>query len=156
VTEICTFKPFPAAAIAVTGISVCCLLRAQAPVGVAKGFRHVIEDNGRPIAVLSGTSVRPVEGAGLQQMRVEALRVETFDKNGTPELVADAPECLLDLSNKTNKLISSNGPIHVRHVAGLYRVSGVGFLWNQGNGRLTISNQAFTAVRMTASTPFRP
>ena len=89
---------------------------------------------------LSGTEAAPQPG-GL--LLVRRLRLETFDADGTPEIVADAPECVYDT---LNGVASSPGHLKVQTGDGKFRVEGDGFLWRQADSFLTISNNVKTVI----------
>lgn len=76
---------------------------------------------------------------------VRQFRVETYRDDGTPELVGEAPECLLNLSTKD---ISSAGPLAVRQADGQFTVRGEGFVWHHESGRLVLSNKVHTTFRL--------
>ena len=77
--------------------------------------------------------------------RLRGFRVETYRDDGTPELVGEAPECLLNLSTKD---VVSAGPLSVRQADGLFSVRGEGFAWSQESGRLVLSNKVHTTFRL--------
>ena len=90
---------------------------------------------------LAGTEAIP-QPNGL--VLVRQLKLETYETNGHPQFVVLAPECLYDQLHRT---ASSAGPLEVRQAAGLVRITGQGFSWNQDEEFLTVSNQDVTEIR---------
>ena len=89
---------------------------------------------------LSGAEAQPLPG-GL--LAIKGLRLETFELNGKPEIVVNAPECTYDQLNGT---ASSPGRLQVQYQKGKIRVEGEGFLWRQSDSFLTISNRVSTVL----------
>ncbi len=119
--------------------------RAQAPAGPAtgpSGFSFPYKDKAGVLkARFTGASSTP-KSPTLHLVR--QFRVETFRGDGTPELVGEAPECLLDLSTKD---VSSAGELAVRRSDGQFSVRGEGFSWNHESGRLELSNKVHVTFR---------
>ena len=94
---------------------------------------------------LSGAEASPLPGGLLD---VKQLRVETFALDGRPELVVRAPQCnYAPLDGVAN----SAGAISLQTADGKFRVEGEGFLWQQNNSFLTISNRVRTLIETTSS-----
>ena len=91
---------------------------------------------------LSGAEASPQPGGLLV---IKQLKVETFDLNGKPEIVVDAPECVYDT---LNGVATSPGQLQMRTGDGRFRVEGEGFLWRQTNSLLTISNRTRTVIEI--------
>ena len=91
---------------------------------------------------LSGAEASPQSG-GL--LIVKQLEVETFDLNGKPEIVVDAPECVYDT---LKSVATSPGQLQVQYGDGKFRVEGEGFLWRQSDSFLTISNRVRTVIEI--------
>jgi hypothetical protein len=89
---------------------------------------------------LSGAEAQPLPG-GL--LAIKQLQLETFELDGKPEIVVNAPECLYDQLNGT---ASSPGRLQVQTGDGKIRVEGEGFLWRQSDSFLTISNRVSTVL----------
>ena len=89
---------------------------------------------------LSGAEAQPLPG-GL--LAIKQLKLETFELNGKPEIVVNAPECIYDQLNGT---ANSPGRLLVQYQEGKIRVAGEGFLWRQGDSHLTISNRVSTVL----------
>jgi hypothetical protein len=131
---------------------------AQAPAGPAtgpSGFSFPYKDKAGVLkARFTGASSTP-KSPTLHLVR--QFRVETFRGDGTPDLVGEAPECLLDLSTKD---VSSAGQLAVRRSDGQFSVRGEGFSWNHESGRLELSNKVHVTFRAdpfaSASKPADP
>lgn len=92
---------------------------------------------------LSGTDALPrPDNNG--SVSIKNLKLETFNTNGSPDLVIEAPECVFDT---INGVANSAGPLQVRSADGRYRITGLGFLWQQDDSALTISNQVKTVIK---------
>jgi hypothetical protein len=89
---------------------------------------------------LSGAEAQPLAG-GL--LAIKQLKLETFNTNGSPAMVVEAPECVYDTLNGT---ANSPGHLQLRTGDGGFRVEGEGFLWRQNDSSLTISNQVRTVI----------
>ena len=89
---------------------------------------------------LSGAEAQPLAG-GL--LAIKKLKLETFNTNGSPAMIVEAPECVYDTLNGT---ANSPGHLQLRTGDGGFRVEGEGFLWRQGDSSLTISNQVQTVI----------
>ncbi|MGA2029101.1 MAG: hypothetical protein ABSG87_03410 [Verrucomicrobiota bacterium] len=89
---------------------------------------------------LSGSEAQPQSG-GL--LAIKQLKLETFDVDGKPGIVARAPECVYDT---LNNVASSPGHLEVQTGDGKFRVEGDGFLWRQNDSFLTISNHVRTVI----------
>jgi hypothetical protein len=89
---------------------------------------------------LSGSEAQPQPG-GL--LAIKQLKLETFDVDGKPGIVASAPECVYDT---LNAVASSPGHLEVQTGDGKFRVEGEGFLWRQNDSFLTISNNVHSVI----------
>jgi len=89
---------------------------------------------------LSGAEAQPQAGGLLV---IKQLRLETFNANGKPEMVVNAPECVYNTFNRT---ASSPGHLTALTGDGKFRVEGDGFLWRQNDSFLTISNHVRTVI----------
>lgn len=76
---------------------------------------------------------------------VKGFRCETFNPDGTPNLVLEAPTCLFNLST-TNA--SSSGPLTVTQAGDAFSLTGDGFNWNHSSQRLQISNNVHAVFRL--------
>jgi len=89
---------------------------------------------------LSGAEAQPAAGGRLV---IKQLKLETFDARGQTEMIVNAPECIYDTFNRT---ASSAGHLQAQTGNGRFRVEGDGFLWQQNDSLLTISNNVHTAI----------
>jgi hypothetical protein len=87
-----------------------------------------------------------IEGHPLSEdlFLVKQMKLETFDTNGAPRYIIEAPECVYD---HTRGLASSAGPLDVRQADGEVELTGVGFLWREDDKFLTVSNQVLTQIK---------
>ena len=89
---------------------------------------------------LSGTEGQPLPGGILL---IKQLKLETFNTNGSPQAVVEAPECVYDTMHDT---VNSAGHLQLRSGDGKIRTEGDGFLWRQDDSFLTISNHHHTMI----------
>ena len=90
---------------------------------------------------LSGKRAQP---SGPGRYLIKQLRLETFHEDGEPEITIEAPECLYDFTART---ASSPGPLKIQAGGGRFLITGEGFLWQQAQASLIISNRVSTLVR---------
>lgn len=115
----------------------------------AKGYK-VAEHYGPPHesqikSLLEGGSFTPLVGG--QTLLSNGITLQTFTESNTLQLVIKAPECLYDSAAQT---ASSTGPLRVETPDGKFSIEGRGFLWQQTNTSLFISNQVHTVVTSDA------
>src|SRR5262249_32587022 len=82
--------------------------------------------------------------------------LETFTEDGKRELLVEVPQCVYDSNQRT---ASSPGALRVEAVDGQFSIEGEGFLWQQTNSTLVISNQVHSVIQptlLTASAAFGP
>jgi lipopolysaccharide export system protein LptA len=77
------------------------------------------------------------------QYLVTEAKLQTFRESGEPELVVQTPECVYNSALRT---ISSPGALRVLTGDGKFSISGEGFLWQQTNANLAISNGASLTI----------
>lgn len=125
---------------------------AQAPATAATNaprkaaFVLPLKKGDRLVARFSGEeSPRPL-GAGIVEIR--GFKVETFNADGTPNLVGEAPVCILNI---TSQNASSSGPLTVTQVGGAFSLRGEGFNWNHDEERLWLSNKVHAVFQLRAS-----
>jgi len=92
---------------------------------------------------LSGAEAQPQAGGLLV---IKQLKLETFNANGKPEMIVNAPECVYDTFNR---VANSPGHLQLQASDGKFHVEGDGFLWRQNDSFLTISNHVYTVIRNT-------
>jgi hypothetical protein len=89
---------------------------------------------------LSGAEAQPQAGGLLV---IKQLKLETFNLNGKPEMIVNAPECVYDTFNHVG---NSPGHLKAQTGDGQVQVEGDGFLWRQDESFLTISNNVRTVI----------
>ena len=58
-------------------------------------------------------------------------------------MTVEAPQCVYDPGQRS---ISSSGPLHMKTVDGKFSIDGEGFLWQQTNSTLLVSNRVHTII----------
>ena len=99
---------------------------------------------------LAGAEAQPLPGGLLV---IKQLKLETFNTNGTPQAVVEAPECVYDMQHRT---ANSAGHLRLQSGDGKIRTEGDGFLWRQDDSFLTISNHVHTVIKTGAWKPTKP
>jgi hypothetical protein len=94
---------------------------------------------------MSGANAEMLAG-GL--LLIKKLELEEFDEKGKLQFIITAPECVYD---PTKGVANSAGPLHLRTGDGQLQNDGEGFLWQQNDSLLTISNQVQTVIDKTAA-----
>lgn len=90
---------------------------------------------------LSGADASPLPD-GL--MDVKQLHIELFAVDGKRQLVVRAPQCTY---SPLDGLARSSGRLELQTGDGQFRLEGEGFLWQQGDSSLTISNHVHTVIQ---------
>jgi len=75
---------------------------------------------------------------------LKEMRIEMYREDGRREFVVIAPECIYDTAKQQ---ASSAGPLELQSGDGQFVTTGEGFLWNQADQNLRISNHVQTVVR---------
>ena len=70
-------------------------------------------------------------------------KYQTFREKGAGELTVQAPQCLYDAGQRS---ISSSGPLHMQTADGRFSIDGEGFLFQQTNSTLFVSNRVHTII----------
>ncbi len=92
-------------------------------------------------SVLEGARAQPQpDGRTL----VIGSKLQTFNENGDPELVVETPECMQDPKSHA---VSSAGPLHAHTADGKFSIEGEGFLCQQTNSSLFISNHVHSVAQ---------
>ena len=131
-------------------------LHARAPTQGAPGsmlrdWSFTLQKDGKVQARFKGARAVPV---GPRTFDVEDLRVDTFAPDGDAQITAESPACRVLVTNDAF-VITSPGPVRIVHADGRFSVDGVGFRWDHGAGRLTISNRVQTMARVRLPAPGR-
>ncbi len=129
------------------GALVFCLAvtHGQSPVSgtVTGGFRTMLHDaQNRKKTLIEGKTAK--SGASAGTFTLTELHLETYRDNGQTDMVANAPECTLDMNAR---VASSSGPFHATTSDKRFTISGEGFFYDQKNSRLVISNRVHTIIR---------
>lgn len=132
------------------------VLHAQAPTQDAPGstlrdWSFTLQKDGKIQARFKGARAVPV---GPRTFDVEDLHVDTFAPDGDAQITAESPGCRVLVTNDAF-VITSPGPVRLTHADGRFSVDGVGFRWDHGAGRLTISNRVQTMARVRLPAPGR-
>ncbi len=90
---------------------------------------------------LEGAKAVPQPGNRL--FLISDARLQTFEENGKGGMIVEAPECLYDA---TARAVSSDGPLRLRSADGQFYLEGEGFLYQQTNSSLFVSNKVHTIV----------
>ena len=101
-------------------------------------------------SLLRGAEAEPQPNG---RVLIHELLVETYNLDGTTELVVRAPECTY---NSVTQTASSAGRIEARSGDGKMLIRGGGFLWQQTNSLFTISNRVHTVIRQAPAIVSQP
>jgi len=66
-----------------------------------------------------------------------------FATNGQPQVIVKASECIYDAARQE---ANSPGKLSLQNGDGRIRIEGEGFLWQQTNSFLTVSNEVRTTI----------
>jgi len=95
---------------------------------------------------LNGTEAQPLPGG---RFLIKQIKLESFRLDGFCEFRVTAPECIYD---HTRREASSAREVHLESGDGQLVVDGRGFLWQQTNSLVVISNDQRTIIRPPTST----
>lgn len=127
----------------------------DAPGSTLKDWSFTLQKEGKVQARFKGSRAMP---AGARVFDVENLHVDTFTPDGEAQITAESPACRVLVTNEAF-VITSPGPVRITHADGRFAVAGVGFRWDHGAGRLSISNRVETTARVrlpAVGVPARP
>ncbi len=93
-------------------------------------------------SLLTGSRARPLEND--QVLVYDGTELRTFRESGEPELIVRSSEYVYDQRAQT---ASSAAPLHVQTADGRFSIDGEGFLWQQTNSALFISNRVHTVAQ---------
>jgi hypothetical protein len=100
--------------------------------------------------LLSGAEAEPdAEGRVL----ITQGRIQYFAKSGKLDIIVEAPQCIL---NTVSQEVSSDGPLRIRSADGKLDLEGQGFLWQQTNSNLIVSNRVRTVISSSPNKVYRP
>jgi hypothetical protein len=92
-------------------------------------------------SLLQGAEAEPQSG-GL--ILIRSLKLQTFAETGETLMVVQAPQCVFDTAQRT---VSSAGHLEARSGDGRFFLEGEGFLFQQTNLNLIISNRVHTVIQ---------
>ena len=118
---------------------------------VVKDFAAVLENHKAPHetqikSLLQGTEAEPQSGG---RVLIRGLKLQTFTDSGDVEMIVLAPQCVFDTARKA---VFSDGHLEVLSGDGRLSFEGEGFLWQQTNNVLIISNRVQTLIRGESKT----
>ncbi|MBL9175967.1 MAG: hypothetical protein JNL10_20655 [Verrucomicrobiales bacterium] len=113
--------------------------------GAKPGFTFPYRKDNVLVARVSGEDGRALS---LSIYEVKGFRIETYNPDGTPNLIGEAPNCTFNV-NTTNA--SSSGPLTITQAGGGFSLSGEGFNWNHAAQRLQLSNRVHAVFRLNAA-----
>jgi hypothetical protein len=148
-TPAARLRPLLACAGMFAGMGMLALAHAQAPVlGNVKNFElseyfEPPRETQMKWELTSAVAQSRTNGAYL----LKDMRLEMFREDGRTEIVVLAPECLYD---PATKFASSTGAVELRSGDGQLVTRGKGFMWNQADSSLRISNRVETVVQPPA------
>lgn len=126
---------------AVATVAAASLLLAQAPQITTGGTTFFARENGRNVTRFQGDAAQLPDG----RLQIRNFRMETLGDREEPEMRVEAADCIVEALSRN---ASSAGPLKVSRADGLFSLEGVGFAWNQKDGRLVITNKVRAIVRM--------
>jgi hypothetical protein len=98
---------------------------------------------------LSGTKVLP-QAANWSVMAIQQFKLETFAEDGKTLFMITGPDCVYDT---VNGVASSPGHLQLQSGDGNIFTEGDGFLWQQADSCLMISNSVWTEIKGTPILP---
>lgn len=101
-------------------------------------------------SLLQGEEAHPL---GEGKVLIKKLRLETFREDGTGEFILRADDCLYDSEKRS---AASPGPLEMKTADGRFFTEGEGFLWQERESLLTISNRVHTIIRIGRTESPRP
>jgi hypothetical protein len=95
---------------------------------------------GQMKSLLQGAEAEP---ASEGRILITSVKLKRFSENGELQVLVEAPHCVFD---SVRREVSSPGPLRVRSADGKMDLQGEGFLWQQTNSNLVISNRVRTVI----------
>ena len=126
---------------AMLACGVCFALAQTADRQVITGLRvPEYDDQGKLKSLLCGDHATiPLTGP----IEVQQLKYEAFSSGTQADVRISAPQCYYDRQQRT---ISSPGPLHMQTAEGHFSIEGEGFLFQQTNKTLWVSNRVHTIL----------
>ena len=99
-----------------------------------------------------------LEGAKAQaqsagQIIITDAKLKTFSTNGSLEMIAQTPKCVLDSVQRT---VSSSSALQIQSTDGRFFLEGEGFFLSQTNSNFTVSNRVHTILRSIPGNELMP
>ncbi len=113
---------------------------------VRGGWRMPLMEENRMKTLISGDGADSLESGA---RKISNVKIQIFDDQTPPQakMIIEAPECLFDAAKK---VASSDGPIALKATDGSFSIKGLGFNWDQGSSKLSISNRVETTISRAA------
>lgn len=93
------------------------------------------------------------EAMGKDSILIRQLQLKTFREDGAGEFILRARDCLY---NTQKRSAASPGPLEMKTADGRFFTEGEGFLWEENESLLTISNRVHTIIRVGQTEPSTP
>lgn len=93
-------------------------------------------------SLLEGAEAEPQSSS--RQILIRGLKWQTFNETGETQLVVQAPHCVFDTEQRT---VFSDSRLEAHSGDGRFFFEGEGFLLQQTNSTLTISNRVHTIIK---------
>jgi len=118
----------------------------QAAHAELKDFKAALEsfpppNETQPKTLLEGTTAVPLTNGWFL---LTGVKLQMFNTNGSLEIVAQSPQCYFD---SVTRLVTSSNHLQIRRADGSFILEGDGFLLQQTNFNLIISNHVHTFIR---------
>jgi hypothetical protein len=107
-------------------------------------------NDNRAKTLLEGERAEPLSNGWF---RLTGVKLKMFNTNGAVDMVAETPQCYFD---SVARAVNSSGPLLIRKTDGTFDLSGEGFLLQQTNFDLIISNRVHTIIRKAPGQMLRP
>ncbi len=143
------------------GVLLCALYLCFAPgamaqhAGHATDFRTHQDYEGPALnqkkTEFSGKDASPLGGPN--KVLVKGADMRNFREDGSLIMAAQAPECVYDARLKQAR---SSGPLQMHTGDGRFFIEGVGFMWNEGESSLQLSNRVHSILHSDTPTNGQP
>ena len=97
--------------------------------------------------MLEGTRIDPQPDG---RILITDAKYRTLRETGEGDMAVQAPQCFYDRDQRS---INSSGPIHVQTADGRFSIEGEGFLYQQTNSTLQVSNRVHTIIQAGLLSP---